>query len=281
MENVTGFVQGANAAVASIHDALSRINDRQGTSYRLQTRVLDAERFGVPQKRRRAILVALRDGSDFRWPEPTHDFPVRAWDAFVGLRDTTPPPEASGRWAGLLPSIPEGRNYLWHTDRGGGQPLFGYRTRYWSFLLKLAKALPSWTLSAQPGPSSGPFHWENRPLRVSELLRLQTFPASWIVEGGRREQVLQVGNATPPLLGEILGRSLMTMMGKEPSGHLSHAVPFTGEVPAEEPVMPVPSSFLVNEGYHAAHPGTGRGPRPRVDRSSRSAIRARGAPESS
>ncbi|HNI65022.1 MAG TPA: HemK/PrmC family methyltransferase, partial [Pseudomonadales bacterium] len=54
----------------------------------------------------------------------------------------------SGKWADLLPSIPEGMNYLYHTERGEGRPPFGWRRRYWSFLLKLAKARPAWQLVA-------------------------------------------------------------------------------------------------------------------------------------
>jgi DNA (cytosine-5)-methyltransferase 1 len=53
-----------------------------------------------------------------------------AWDA---LGDLAAQPDnhdlqLTGKWAGLLPSIPEGQNYLWHTPRGGGLPLFGWRT---------------------------------------------------------------------------------------------------------------------------------------------------------
>ena len=67
-----------------------------------------------------------------------------AWDAIGHLDHETWPRELNptGRWAALLPSIPEGHNYLWHTprnDQNGSEPLFGWRTRYWSFLLKLAK----------------------------------------------------------------------------------------------------------------------------------------------
>ena len=91
-----------------------------------------------------------------------------------------------GKWADLLPSIPEGSNYLHHTDRGEGMPLFGWRRRYWTFLLKLAKNRPSWTIQAQPGPAVGPFHWSNRRLSVRELSRLQTFPDDVNIVGGTR-----------------------------------------------------------------------------------------------
>ena len=68
---------------------------------------------------------------------------------------------STGRWSALLPSIPEGHNYLWHTPRNkqkGSEPLFGWRTRYWSFLLKLAKNQPSWTIQAEliPGMDRRP-----------------------------------------------------------------------------------------------------------------------------
>jgi len=102
----------------------------------------------------------------------------------------------------LLKSIPEGKNYLWHTPRGAGEPLFGWRTRYWSFLLKLSKGQPSWTIQAEPGPATGPFHWRNRLLSIQELVRLQTFPDEYEIVGSRRSAQMQVGNAVPPFLAE-------------------------------------------------------------------------------
>src|SRR6185312_12245754 len=109
-----------------------------------------------------------------------------------------------GKWADLLPSIPPGMNYLWHTDRGGGEPLFGWRRRYWSFLLKLAPDQPSWTIQAQPGPATGPFHWDNRRLTGREMARLQTFPDDIQITGSLADAQRQIGNAVPSLLAEVL-----------------------------------------------------------------------------
>jgi len=214
------------------------------------------------------ILVAFRDGRSFEMPDPTHrGEPVRAWDAIGDLEDDEKC-VATGRWADLLPSIPEGENYLWHTRRGGGAPLFGYRTRYWSFLLKLAKQKPSWTLPAQPGPSTGPFHWDNRPLTIREMLRLQSFPASWCVEGSRRERVRQVGNAAPPLLCEVVGRAILDQLGYPvPTGHLELSIDRRTVVPRARARRPVPPGFMAFAGAHADHPGAGSGPRPRIERS--------------
>lgn len=271
MENVPGFVRGTHSALEFISSCFEQINEVAGTNYRAQAAVLDMADYGVPQRRHRAIVVAFRDGQVMQWPAATFvNRPVRAWDALRDLHlDPDELPVAFGKWADLLPSIPEGSNYLFHTPRGGGRPLFGYRTRYWSFLLKLAKNQPAWTLPAQPGPSTGPFHWDSRPLHFKEMLRLQTFPADWIVEGSRREQVRQVGNATPPLIGELLGRSVMATLGLEsPTGRPVHAISRAREVPPAKRRAPVPPRFADLELDHAAHPGAGLGPRPRLDRPS-------------
>ncbi len=91
-------------------------------------------------------------------------------------------------------------------------PLFGWRRRYWNFLLKLAKRLPSRTIQAQPGPAVGPFHWENRRLSDRELCRLQTFPDDVQVHGNRMSVQRQIGNAVPSLLAEVLGREIKTQL---------------------------------------------------------------------
>jgi len=267
IENVPGFIQGSTSALDLVERELRRINMVHGTSYATESANVDAARYGVPQRRIRSIVVACRSGQRFLWPAETHtENPMRAWDA-IGDSDELredPMPISAGKWAGLLPSIPEGRNYQWHTSFGGGRELFGYRTRYWSFLLKLAKSKPSWTIAAQPGPATGPFHWDNRPLTTAEMLRLQSFPSTWRVEGVRREKVRQIGNATPPLLAEVFGRAIKRQLGFSiaANGPLL-ALERRNSVPDPEPILPVASGFLELEGQHAAHAGTGRGPSPR------------------
>jgi DNA (cytosine-5)-methyltransferase 1 len=170
--------------------------------------------------------------------------------------------ELKGKWASLLPSIPEGQNYLFHTPEGDGLPLFGWRTRYWSFLLKLAKNRPSWTIPAQPGPSIGPFHWENRRLSMRELCRLQTFPDEVQIEGGRTAIQRQLGNAVPSLLAEILAREIrVQLLGLPPLKGAPKLLPAKRtEVPRRFPVRAVPAEFDKYKGAHKPHPGVGRGP---------------------
>ena len=267
IENVPGFVRGETSALPFLQHHLVGVNSRKGCRYKLSHRVLDAAAFGVPQHRRRAIVIVLRNGEVPAWPSVTHcDRLVRAWDALLGIRPKAIP-RASGRFANLLPSVPEGENYQYFTDRGKGPPLFGYRRRYWSFLLKLAKAEPAWTVPASPGPATGPFHWESRPLAPEEILRLQSFPCSWKVEGSYRDKVRQAGNATPPLLAELLGRSIAKQLfGAGYSGPPTLAIDRSARVPPPTPPLPVPEEYMSLEGEHAPHPGPGCGPSPRRTR---------------
>jgi DNA (cytosine-5)-methyltransferase 1 len=180
--------------------------------------VLNAADFGVPQLRPRLFVVGVPKGNRLpELPEPTHgghwerrttgsfDRPhVTTGEVLRGLV-TVPEPEeiVRGKWGHLLPGIPPGENYLHYTaERGHPDPLFEWRSRYWSFLLKLDPNRSSPTIQAQPGPNVGPFHWENRRLRVPELRRLFTFPDDFELIGRRMSVQAQIGNAVPPLLGQ-------------------------------------------------------------------------------
>ncbi|MBI1946381.1 MAG: DNA cytosine methyltransferase [Deltaproteobacteria bacterium] len=277
LENVAGLnFNGKEEGYRFILDEIAKINARMGTKYTVTSKVVNAAWYGIPQTRERIILVGSRDGTPFRFPDPAfHDpdgqatlfegtQPYRtAWDALGDLKTPTDIDELAvrGRWADLLPSIPEGQNYLHHTERGGGLPLFGWRRRYWSFLLKLAKNRPSWTLTAQPGPAIGPFHWTSRRLSRVELARIQTFPDGYVVEGSIADVQRQIGNAVPSLLGEVLAREIRRQL-------LGHRLttskptllpPRRARVPAGEPVARVLTKYKELVGEHEAHPGTGQG----------------------
>jgi DNA (cytosine-5)-methyltransferase 1 len=277
LENVEGLAYNdKNEGLRFVIGMIDEINRRARVSYRPAFRVLCAADYGVPQLRYRLFMVASREGDTFQFPSPTHSSPNggrdpvldklppyrTAWDALADVKPDAPLDLAPrGKWADLLPSIPEGENYLWHTDRGGGLPLFGWRRRFWSFLLKLAKDRPSWTIQAQPGPGTGPFHWENRRLSMRELCRIQTFPDDVRISGPYRSVQCQLGNAVPSLLAEVLGREIRRQF----LGHRVRNVPPTllppdrSPVPPPEAVTPVPRKFRGFAGNHAAHPGTGRG----------------------
>jgi DNA (cytosine-5)-methyltransferase 1 len=280
LENVPGLgYRGKSEGLRLLSRVVGDINKQVGTNYQLSTTVLNAAEYGVPQDRRRLFIIAHREGTEFQFPAPTHVYPDKeqanplleplpsvytAWDAIGDLEnDEDPSLAVTGRWAELLPSIPEGLNYLHHTERGNGVRLFGWRRRYWSFLLKLSKRLPSWTITAQPGPAIGPFHWKSRRLSPLELCRLQTFPAGYEIDGDLRAVQLQLGNAVPSALAERLGLEIRAQFlgDKEAAKRQLSLLP-----PRRRPVRPpekpgrVPQKYRKLIGEHEAHPGTGQGP---------------------
>lgn len=274
-ENVEGLgFSGKDEGLEFVREGLREINSSQGTNYQPVSTVLNASSYGVPQHRNRLFIVAARDGTRFRFPDQTHGDPAASsdlkpwsttWDA-LGDLDCESTDEAlapTGKWAELLPTIPEGQNYLFHTARGGGEPLFGWRTRFWCFLLKLAKNQPSWTIQAQPGPATGPFHWRSRHLSMRELCRLQTFPDDVSIVGDRRSAQRQLGNAVPSLLAEVIAREIRTQLLRLPPVEgapklLPHIL--ARPIPSPERPTQLPAKYRSLIGLHGEHPGTGLGP---------------------
>jgi DNA (cytosine-5)-methyltransferase 1 len=181
--------------------------------------------FGVPQKRKRVFFIASNKGIIGK-PTKTHgDLKDR------GVDPTLKPYENVLDWIAKfdnekyfepeeltigktydyhLKQIPPGKNYFSLTTRDNHpNPQFEPNKRFWSFLLKLNPELPSWTIAAQPGPWVGPFHWNNRRLRVPEIAAIQSFPEDYKFVGSRRSIQKQIGNAVPSLMGKAIVEHLI------------------------------------------------------------------------
>lgn len=226
LENVPGLRYKVHA------EALKFIEDQvQALGYTTNWTVLNAADYGVPQIRFRFVMIGSLSGR-VEMPSPTHskvsasnlsDVERLPWrNAGDVLRDIDTDDNADdtnhfagGQYHYLLRQIPPGDNYLYFTaKRGHPSPVFEWRKRYWSFLLKLSPDMPSWTIQARRSNNMGPFHWRNRILRIEEVKRLQTFPDDWILAGRVEEQWRQLGNAVPPLLAEALGQTLVNHLSE-------------------------------------------------------------------
>lgn len=190
----------------------------------------NAAEFGVPQRRVRVFLLAARDGMPVP-PDPTHHVgesktlgtlpPAvtagKALAPYAGDAFAEDGEIVEGRWASHFRTIPPGWNYKFHTAWADHpDPTFLTETRFWNFLLKLHPDLPAWTIPANPGPWTGPFHWDSRRLRTVEMAALQGFPANYEFAGNRRERVRQIGNAVPPVLAATMIRGLLDSIGAAP-----------------------------------------------------------------
>ena len=204
--------------------------------YRCGYGVLNAADYGVPQRRRRGIFVAVRnrevswppppshgDGAKGREsaqtvrdaigdlpPEPTADEPVMR-DGFQDLHiRRNPRPASLERYR----VIPEGGNRFdlqrerpdltpacWANKPTGTTDVMG---RLWwdrpSFTIRTEFYKPEKGRYLHPS--------EDRPITHREAARLQSFPDSFVFEGTKIEVARQIGNAVPPLLGKAIALHL-------------------------------------------------------------------------
>jgi len=246
LENVQGLTYQTHRAQFN-----RLLTGLKALGYNPQWKVLLAAEYGVPQLRRRVFVVGRRDGKPFVFPETTYSgwsehtrkfdesktpF-VTTLDVIGDLLPGVPEPKevVDGEFGELAAEVPAGQNYLWHTERYGGRNVFKWRSRYWTFLLRLDPNRPASTLQAQPGPWVGPFHWENveneagekraRRLRVPELLRLMTFPDDFQLAGDRADIQRQLGNAVPAKLGRVVVEALMRQLGHIDSDYMDAVIP--------------------------------------------------------
>lgn len=188
--------------------------------YQVSFDILNAKDFGVPQARRRVFVVGVKGDKPFELPTgpfADEDSRTAGW-TFEDLTDEDNPEEPDealrGKYADLLPLVPEGDNYLYFTEkRGHPDKLFGWRTKYWSFLLKLDRDQPSSTIPATRITNNGPFHWDNRRLRIREIARLMGFPDSYSIAEDLTDARRHLGNAVAPLVAAEVLWELQLFLG--------------------------------------------------------------------
>jgi DNA (cytosine-5)-methyltransferase 1 len=206
-ENVRGIL-GTNKG----EDWKAIVKAFQDIGYQISYRILDALDYGAPQQRERMIMVGHKLSHDFLFPRPLFGSDsaqktpyITSGEALASIKGDVEDKDSlilkNGKYAHLLPLVPEGENYLYFTAKRGYQnPIFAYRSRFSDFLYKANRASPIKTLIASPGKYTGPFHWENRCFTVREYMRLQGFPDNYVFTGDRTAQIKQIGNSVSPKL---------------------------------------------------------------------------------
>ena len=196
------------------------VSTAEGLGYHCTIFRANSADFGVPQKRKRVFVFGVRGArSHIPLPQQTHGDPrqpdlLNGFAPYEGVgafierysesKYAEPQEDPSrGTYYYELQHVPAGENYIALTKlKNYKGRVFRTGGRFWNFLQKLHPDKPSITIAAQPGPWVGPFHWENRRLRVPEAAAIQTFPHGYRFAGNRRSIQMQIGNAVPCLLGE-------------------------------------------------------------------------------
>ncbi len=193
LENVRGF---AGSRFEAYRTALFGRLSEMG--YECDWKVLNSADFGVPQLRRRFVLVGLRERKlrHFRWPQGGTQ-PPTVGDSIGDLM-------ASGGWAGAQ---------QWRqTARGIAPTLVGGSKKHGGPDLGPTRARREWArlgvdgLGVADQPPTSDFPVDGRPrLTVRMAARIQGLPDSWRISGRKTAAYRQVGNAFPPPVARAVG----------------------------------------------------------------------------
>lgn len=246
MENVPDMALGDDMAV--MRHMLARL---ETAGYEADSRIVDTWDYGVPQHRQRLVIIGVRDGRNFTWPEPSEQVTVR--DAIGDLPVLDPTQEEVGAmelsYGGAFSEFQ--RRARKQCDGEAGDVIFDHVTRtvrtddLEAFQLMkpgtLYSDLPeelrryradifddkynrlgweelSRSITAHIAKDG---YWyihpdQHRTLTVREAARIQTFPDHFRFAGSRSHQFAQIGNAVPPALGEAIGGALLRTIRETP-----------------------------------------------------------------
>lgn len=213
MENVPGlasFGPYLQSALAPLR-GLFRVSPPQ---------IVNAADYGVPQSRRRLIIIGTRDSDEFQLS------PITGRRAVAGDVLRAEPRGEPNKSKVIYAKRPDLRPnpYQGHLFNGGGRAIEldkpsptilaaagGNKTHF----LDLADQIPAYHrhLLAGGEPRTGELIGARR-LTVLESAALQSFPEQIVFAGSRSSQYTQVGNAVPPKLGEAIGNQLMELLAR-------------------------------------------------------------------
>ncbi len=223
MENVPNILSMGGGVIKR-----AILDDFEALGYNVQCKVLMASDYGVPQNRRRAVFVGLRNNR-YSFPGKTEEKPVTSWDAISDLtedtiieggayvdaplsdyqllmrkgskgvfnHEITIHTEQTKR---IIAMVPDGGNY-----KNLPEELWQLRKVHIAWT-RLNSQKPSFTIDCGHNHH---FHYKyNRVPTVRESARLQSFPDSFIFLGNKGSQLRQVGNAVPPLMARQIAINL-------------------------------------------------------------------------
>lgn len=210
IENVKGLL--THEGGETLKFVLEKLNPND--EYDIFYKLLNANNYGVPQKRERVFIVGNRLNKNFNFPNPNEYKPVLK-DVLIDC-PSSPGITYSDSKKEIMELVPEGgcwidlpediqKEYLGKSFYSGG----GKR----GIAKRLSMEEPCLTLTTSPSQKQTErcHPTETRPLQIREYARIQTFPDNFEFEGGINSIYKQIGNAVPVKLAEKIAESILKL----------------------------------------------------------------------
>ena len=198
----------------------------ENEGYYVHYQLLNAVDFGVPQKRKRLILIASREHHFISNIKSTVSQHKTVKDALTGcpsslgveyskakkkVLDLVP---QGGCWTSLPDEIQReymGASYGKESNMGGRRGI----------ARRISWDEPSLTILCSPSQKQTErcHPIETRPFTVRESARLQTFPDNWSFHGSISSQYRQIGNAVPVKFAEVVAKHVINLINRTTSQH--------------------------------------------------------------
>lgn len=193
----------------------------QQIGYKTWVGIVNSEQYGVPQTRKRAVLIARRDGVQPALPIPTHSlYHTRTPERLdAGVKPWVSMAHALG-WQSEFYAVSNygsGGNPHQRGRRLGSQPFASVTSKVDRVVLHHGNMVnsvrrhssePAGTLAF--GHNAAKWAWDGTArLTIEEAALLQGFPPGHAFQGARTKQFVQIGNAIPPPMAEAILRTFL------------------------------------------------------------------------
>ncbi len=180
------------------------IKELVSTEYNLTVHLYPMEKYGVPQARRRIVIIGIRNdlGLTFQVPAPTTPIPITCKEALYN-----PPIPKNATNSELTKQSTQVIERLKHIKPGENAfnsnlpdhlRLNVKGARMSHIYKRLDPKKPAYTLTGSGGGGTHVYHWsENRALTNRERARLQTFPDNFHFMGSKESVRKQIGMVVP------------------------------------------------------------------------------------
>ncbi len=205
MENVSGMVILEKGKVFKLIK-----NELASCGYTLYDKLLNAKNYGVPQSRKRMIIIGIRNdiNKKFEFPKASHsndNYLTVDQALFDNPIDSKDPNHIFGKLSDL------NLKRIKHIPEGGSMKHCPLELQNNSDLNRSMRRLHRDKTSSTIVHNNCDHYYhpiENRRITIREMARIQGYPDEYIFFGSKSDQSMQVGNSVPIGLAKALAKQI-------------------------------------------------------------------------